>query len=337
MKGVILCAGRGTRLQPFSFSLPKTLLPVANQPVIDYCIEKFVNADIREIGVVLNPGQRDVTDYLSKYTELDIQLFFQKQPRGIADAIKMARSFVGADSFLVLLGDNLVEEPLVTILDAFSGHSSAILLAHVENPSDYGVASLDQDRVVKVEEKPKKPQSNLAIVGIYAFTPDIFEAIDDIRPSARGEYEITEAIQWLIDHGQGVSYAVTSNPFFDVGTVERWLEANRWLLRERFGHDVFVGNNTHLENCTLKGPLVIGDNCVMKDTTLGPYVSIQDGSTLVNCSLTNSICLSRSTLQNIKLPIVSSIFGRDSRFELDPGIDTELRCIVSDKSRVAPH
>ncbi|MCL6597581.1 MAG: NTP transferase domain-containing protein [Alicyclobacillus macrosporangiidus] len=337
MKGVVLCAGRGTRLQPFSFSLPKTLLPVANRPVLDYCLQKLRDAGILDVCVVLNPGQCDIADYLAKLCSPDVQVIPQQQPLGIADALRRVRSFVGDDPFVVLLGDNLVLEPLDTLMAALPGHAGAILLAPVDHPSDYGLAVLKEGRVARVVEKPAQPVSNLAIVGVYVFTPEIFAAVEEISPSARGEYEITDAIQWLIDHGHAVSSVVTEQPFFDVGTVDRWLEANQYLLRVHLGSSVVVGKNTKLDNVVLRGPVVIGEDCLLKDSVVGPFVSIQDGSAVVGCSVANSICLARSTLQNIRSPIVSSVFGRDSRFELDPALEAELRCIVSDKSCVAPN
>lgn len=337
MKGVVLCAGRGTRLQPFSFSLPKTLLPVANRPVLEYCLQKLRDAGILDVCVVLNPDQRDIADYLAKSCPLDVQVIPQQQPLGIADALRRVRSFVGDDPFVVLLGDNLVLEPLDILMAALPGHAGAMLLAPVDHPSDYGLAVLKEGCVVRVVEKPAHPVSNLAIVGVYVFTPEIFAAVEEISPSARGEYEITDAIQWLIDHGHAVSSVVTEQPFFDVGTVDRWLEANQYLLRAHLGSTVVVGKNIRLDNVVLRGPVVIGEDCLLKDSVIGPFVSIQDGSAVVGCSVANSICLARSTVQNIRSPIVSSVFGRDSRFELDPALEAELRCIVSDKSYVAPH
>jgi glucose-1-phosphate thymidylyltransferase len=338
MKGVILCAGNGLRMQPFSYSLPKTLLPVANQTVLDYCVQKLLDADIREIGIVLNSEQSIIAQHLTKYdTNVQFQLILQNKPRGIADALRMARTFVGEDPFVLLLGDNLIFEPLETILSVFTGHEGAILLSHVENPWDYGIAHIDNQKIMKLEEKPKHPQSHLAITGMYVFTNVIFEAISQIHPSARGEFEITDAIQWMIDQDYSISYSITSKPFLDVGTIERWLKANEWMLQAQFGDQVSIGSNTQIENCMLKGPVIIGNNCNIKNAKIGPYVSIQDGCTLINCTLENCICLDETTIQDVKFTITDSVFGRDSVLQFNIEQDSRMRLILGDKSQVYVH
>jgi glucose-1-phosphate thymidylyltransferase len=335
MKGIILCAGNGTRMQPFSFTVPKTLLPVANRPILDHCIDKMMQAGIQEIGIVINPKQKSIIDYLSKFKHrLAIQFIYQTEPLGIAHALKKAQSFVGDDSFILMLGDNLIAEPIDTLIEAYQGNQGTILLSEVDNPSDYGIAEIRNNRVVKLEEKPKHPKSNLAIIGMYLFDPSIFQAIDHIVPSERGEYEITDAIQWMIDQGYSISYSITNQAYTDVGTIERWLFANRWVLDEQLGDQVQIGVNTKLENCILKGPVLIGDNCTIKNVTVGPYVSIGDGSVLIDCKIENSICLNRSKIINIGSPIVSSILGGGTTLQGTSEEMKALRLIIGDHSQM---
>jgi glucose-1-phosphate thymidylyltransferase len=316
MKGVILCAGKGTRMQPFSHTLPKTLLPVANRPLLDYCLMKMAQAGIKEIGIVMNPQQKPIIDYLSTCNlPVTIHYIFQTEQLGIAHALSKAQGFVGNDSFLLMLGDNLIAEPLETLIKASKGNKSALLLAKVENPQDYGIAEISNHRIIGVEEKPQKPRSRLAIIGTYLFDTNIFTAIQHIGPSARGEYEITDAIQWLIDHDFPLAYSITKAPYTDVGTLDRWLIVNRWMLAQELGHEVRVGVQTKLENSVLKGPVLIGSGCTLKNAVIGPYVSIQDGSTLVNCEIENSICLKKTTIQGISSPISGGVFSEHVKLQ----------------------
>ncbi|MGA9174547.1 MAG: sugar phosphate nucleotidyltransferase, partial [Thermoactinomyces sp.] len=219
MKGLILCAGNATRIQPFSFSIPKALLPVANQTVLDRCIRKLAEAGINDIGIVINPQQNQFERHLSTYVnQLKITIIYQTEQLGIAHALICAKSFIGQEPFVLLLGDNLILEQIQTLLDAFQNNMCAIMLASVENPSDYGIADLRGERIIGLEEKPRKPKSPYAVIGAYAFQPAIFEAAANITRSARGEYEITDAIDWLIQRGNLVAYSITDKLFYDIGT-----------------------------------------------------------------------------------------------------------------------
>ncbi|MGG3466309.1 sugar phosphate nucleotidyltransferase [Neobacillus pocheonensis] len=310
MKGVILCAGKGTRMQPFSSSLPKTLMPVANQPLLYHCIMKMKKAGICEIGIVLNHGQKEIINYLSTFPkEFKFEYIYQTEPLGIAHALSQAETFIHNDTFILMLGDNIIIEPIETLIQAFTGNKGAVLVTEVKNGSDFGIAEIKNHKVISLEEKPKHPKSNLAVIGMYAFDGSIFEAIRHIPPSKRGEYEITDAIQWMIDQGYPISYSLTNEHFSDVGTIERWLAANEWVLSKQLGDKVQVGFNTILENCTLKGPVLIGNNCIIKNTKIGPFTSIQDDSTLINCVVENSILLKNSKIMDVSPPLSNSIFG----------------------------
>lgn len=336
MKGLILCAGNATRIQPFSFSIPKALLPVANQTVLDRCIRNLAEAGINDIGVVINPQQSQIERHIRTYVnQLKMTIIYQTEQLGIAHALICTKSFIDQEPFVLLLGDNLILEPIQTLLNAFQNNKCAIMLASVESPSDYGIAELRGERVIGLEEKPREPKSPYAVIGAYAFQSDIFEAATHITPSERGEYEITDCIDWLIQRGNRVAYSITDKLFYDIGTPQRWLEANRLLLQEEIGDDERIGNNTVLENCTLRGPVIIGNNCRLKNVVIGPNVSIQDGCILTNCTIEDSICMEESTVAGLKLKISDSIVGRGVRLEDRSGESNHqktISCILGDKS-----
>jgi glucose-1-phosphate thymidylyltransferase len=312
MKGVILCAGKGTRMQPFSLTTPKVMLPVINRPLVDYCLEKFYKAGIEDIAVVVHPEQQPLIHYLSHINPKP-EIFYQREQLGIAHALKLVEAYMGDDSFVLLLGDNLIKEPIETLIQAFQGNDGSILLSEVDNPSDFGVAEIIEDRAVNIVEKPVDPKSNLAVMGMYHFSPVIFESIRSIQPSPRGEYEITDAIQWMIHEGYAISYSVTKENYTDVGTIDRWLSANKWMLKDLLGTDIQVGKNTKLENCVVKGPVVIGDDCVLTDSIIGPFVTIGDNAILDNCNISQSICLDNTTIRDFPRPVADSVFGQHAR------------------------
>lgn len=335
MKGVILCAGNGTRMQPFSYTMPKTLLPVANRPLLDHCIRKMQAAGIEEIAVVINPAQKRLEDYVRVYRGAKLRLLYQKEPRGIAHALMAAKSFLRRSPFVLLLGDNLVAEPLSTMLGSFRGKEASVLLARVEKPQEYGIAEVEGERIVRLTEKPAQPKSDLAVIGAYAFRASIFEAIRRLQPSARGEYEITDAIQTLITDGRPVTFSVTQRPYFDVGTVPRWLAANRWMLEAELGADVQVGAGTSLENVVLRGPVQIGDGCHLKDAVIGPYVSVQDRCELIGCRIEDSLVLQGARVAHVEVPVRRSILGARSRLEGRTAAEGEsVELLLGDLSQV---
>ncbi|WP_274361877.1 sugar phosphate nucleotidyltransferase [Paenibacillus thermotolerans] len=295
MKGLILCAGKGTRLKPYTDTRPKTLLPVAGRPVLDYGIESLRNIGIRTIGIVINPEQGSIREYVGSGGRYGakVDYLFQSEPKGVAHAVKQAEDFLAGESFVLLLGDNLITEDLSILIESrrsLKGNASVLLRA-VPNPSEFGIAEVEGGRIVRIEEKPKQPKSNLAVIGAYWFDSHIFEAIASIKPSARGEYEITDAIQWLLDHDYPVSYSVTDKKYSDVGTPERWLEANEWMLRETLRERIVIGSNAKIDNCTFIGPVVVGNDVTLKNTVIGPHVTMQDGSRAEGVRLEGSIVL----------------------------------------------
>lgn len=295
MKGLILCAGKGIRLRPFSLSKPKALLQVANKPILYYCIEKLIELGIKEIGIVIHPQYKQMFIEevgLGEKWNANIAYIDQEQPLGISDAVLRAESFIMADPFLLLLGDNLIAQSLKDLQDSivYDQCEASILLGKVTTPQDYGIAEVVGERIVGLEEKPLLPKSNLAVLGAYAFNSRIFQAVRAIAPSKRGEYEITDAIQWMINNGNKISFRITDQKHSDVGTPDRWLEANRWMLElmEEKGELML---QKQLNSCTILPPVLIDPSCELKDCVIGPYVSIGPHVRLEGCYVKNSIVL----------------------------------------------
>ncbi|HJV46417.1 MAG TPA: glucose-1-phosphate thymidylyltransferase, partial [Bacillota bacterium] len=315
MKGLILCAGKGTRLQPYSFSQPKTMLPVANKPVLEYCIENLLRQGIEEIGIVINPGQEVIRQKIGNGERFKarIQYIIQREQKGISHAIKQAQEFIGNHPFVLLLGDNLIAEDLKTLISSYRKDQSegAIMLAPVEKPQDFGVAEIKGNEIVSLQEKPMQPKSNLAVIGAYLFESIIFKAIHEISPSPRGEYEITDAIQWLMNQGYKISYTITHDLYSDIGTVPRWMDANQWMMKKHVGEQVILGRETVVENCIFQGPVMIGENCILKNAEIGPFVAVENDCTIENGKIDMSILLEKSTISQFH-SISNSIIGREA-------------------------
>jgi glucose-1-phosphate thymidylyltransferase len=323
MKGLILCAGKGTRLQPFSKHIPKVLLPVANKPIIYSCIESLVEQGIYEIGIVIRPDHSAIfMDEVGRGDRWGVKItyIYQTVSLGIADAVKQAETYLNNELFILLLGDNLITQPLEELCKAIirENHEAAILLGRVSNPSDFGIAEVQGGRIIRLEEKPAIPKSNLAVLGAYAFKPAIFKAIHSIAPSARGEYEITDAIQWMIHNGYSVASQSTEKPYSDVGTMERWLEANQWMLQ--LMNDAGLLNiNKGYEGCTFIPPVLIDASAQLIDCVIGPYVTIGPAARLEKCKLEHSIILEGAQLTPGTNHLSHSIISPQSVFIQDAG------------------
>ncbi|MCM3337707.1 sugar phosphate nucleotidyltransferase [Paenibacillus sp. MER TA 81-3] len=313
MKGLILCAGNGTRLQPFSNTTSKVLLPVANKPLLFYSIEKLLDLGIKEIGIVIQAAHDSLFRESVGNGEQwggSITYLYQARALGIADAVKQAEAFIGSDSFILLLGDNLIGQSLEGLRDSIllERQDGALLLGEVEKPHDYGVAEIKEHRIIGLEEKPVQPKSNLAIMGAYAFTSKIFEAVHAISPSKRGEYEITDAIQWLIEADYAISYDITYQPHTDVGTIERWLEANRWMLQQLADEGTLAMETTSSTN-KFSSPVMVGNTSQLAACEIGPYTTIGSLVNLEDCRIEDCIILEGVSLKNMSLK--GAIVSRD--------------------------
>lgn len=348
MRAVILCAGEGTRMRPLTYSKAKHLIPIANKPVIDLILKAVKDAGIREIGIVVSPGARaGFTSYLQDGSSNDLNLSYivQQKPKGLAHAVQCAQGFVGSEPFLLYLGDNLLENGVRGLVEQFQQGDShaAISLVEVDNPRSFGVAWLEEDEIKRVVEKPDNPLTNLAVIGTYVFDHHIFAAIEKISPSKRGELEITDAIQQLIDDGYRVVPHRVAGWWKDVGTPADMIDANQLLLdamipetRMKDGTSLEVkGNKGQNENAKVRdsrliAPVMLGKDVVIEGSVIGPYVSIGDGVIIRNSKIENSIILEKAVIMGAR-SIDRSLIGRYA--EVKSMGDSSSRFLLGDHSQ----
>ena len=350
MKALILSGGHGTRLRPLTYSQQKQLIPVANKPVLFYAIEDVIEAGTNEIGIIVGPNAEQVKKtVLSKKWDAKIEFIYQGEPKGLAHAIKVAKDFLGDEDFVMYLGDNILKEGIVKHKEHFEkgNYDASILLTEVPNPQQFGVAELSEDgkTIKRLVEKPRIPPSNLALVGIYFFKPVIHEAVANIKPSWRNELEITDAIQWLIDHGYRVGWTKVQNWWKDTGKPEDILDANRFILdniktdirvhtNARIHGRVVIGEGTRIDESTvIKGPVVIGRNVRIMNSYIGPYTSIGDNVVIENTEIEDSIVLEGSEIRNAGR-IVESLIGRGVKILNGTSHPFGRKLVIGDNSRL---
>lgn len=354
MKAIILSGGKGTRLRPLTYTGAKQLVPVANKPILWYGIEAIVAAGVTDIGIIISPETGEEVKRKTGNGDrfgARISYILQDKPAGLAHAVKVAQPFLEDTPFLMYLGDNLVQSDLNLFLEQFKSRNldALTLLCPVANPTAFGVAKVDeQGRVLQLLEKPKVPPSNLALVGIYLFSHAVHEAIANIKPSARGELEITDAIQYLIDQPKKVEARQVDGWWLDTGKKDDLLEANRVILDtclqssiegEVDGNSqvigrVQIGSNSSIVNCTIRGPVIIGSNCHLENCFIGPYSSIADGVTLVDADLEHSVILHGAKVEGIQQRIVDSVIGQRAQLKVAPRRPKALRFMIGDDSQI---
>jgi glucose-1-phosphate thymidylyltransferase len=351
MKGLILSGGRGTRLRPLTYTRAKQLVPVANKPVLFYGVEAIVAAGIKDIGVVVGDTRDEIKAALGDGSAFGAKISYieQEAPRGLAHAVLISEPYLRGEPFVMYLGDNLIADGIVTLVEEYRrlGCNSQILLAHVPDPSQFGVAELENGRVTRLTEKPKVPRSDLALVGVYMFDDTIWDAVKAIRPSAREELEITDAIQWLIDHGRSVHPHLVSGWWKDTGKIEDMLEANRIILdtfqarglesvdsKSRVEGKVVVEPGAKIVASTVRGPAIVGAGAEVRGAFVGPYTSIGADVVVDHCEIENSIVLEGSRLERIPVRIADSLIGRNVR--IHPGVERPRvhRFLVGDNSEI---
>jgi len=318
MKGIILHGGHGTRLRPLTHTGPKQLLPIANKPMSQYCIESICDAGITDIAIIIGGlGSNKVREYYGNGEKFGVNLTYieQDEPRGIAHAIRLCKEFVNNEKFLVFLGDNIIQKPITDFVENFnkSDYDATVLLCEVDNPSRFGIADVENEKIVKITEKPKTPTSNLAVTGIYLLTPLIFEVIDNLKPSWRNELEVTDALDNLLKQNDNIGYETITDYWKDTGTPEDILNANRQVL-DHITHKqkcIFDESLGKLLNLPRMETSIIGKNCKIDESTLiGPHVSIGD-DTIISSGVVieNSIIMSGCKIDgglNIKDSIISA-------------------------------
>jgi glucose-1-phosphate thymidylyltransferase len=352
LKGLILSGGAGTRLRPITHTSAKQLVPVANKPVLFYGIEALVDAGVKEIGIIIAPETGDeIREAAGDGSAFGAQITYivQDKPAGLAHAVLTAEEFVGDSPFVMYLGDNLLRDGLRGLVSTFIDDEphALILLTPVDDPQSYGVAELDGERIVRLIEKPKDPPSNLALVGVYLFTSAIFDAARSLEPSWRGEYEITEAIQVLIDDGHKVQSEVVRGWWKDTGQLADMLEANRLVLEEletrldgeidedsRVEGRVVLEEGASLVRSVVRGPAVIGAGARIEDAYIGPYTSIGEDVHVRRSEVEHSIVLSGSVVEDLGTRMEASLLGRNVKLTRSEGRPKTLRLLVGDSSEI---
>jgi glucose-1-phosphate thymidylyltransferase len=352
MKGLILSGGKGTRLRPLTYTSAKQLVPVANKPVLFYGIESIVAAGITDIGIIVGDTGDEIREAVGDGERFGARITYIRQdaPLGLAHAVLVAQDFLGDDSFVMYLGDNLIAGGIASLVDEFRelGCNAQILLAEVANPQQFGVAELAADgKVQRLQEKPQEPKSNLALVGVYMFDASVHESVARIEPSARGELEITDAIQDMIDHGRDVHPHIVRGWWKDTGKLADMLEANRIALEQlearrrgdmadgsRIEGRVELGEGVRIVDSLIRGPVVIGDGAVIEHAFVGPYTSIGDGCVLEGCEIENSIVLTGSEIRHIPMRIDGSLIGRNVKITRTDQKPKAYRFMLGDNSAV---
>jgi glucose-1-phosphate thymidylyltransferase len=351
LKALILSGGKGTRLRPITHTSAKQLVPVANKPILFFAIEAIRDAGITDIGIIVGDTAAEIEAAVGDGSAFGVKTTYirQEAPLGLAHAVKIAQDYIGDDSFVMFLGDNFIKDGIVPLVREFESEhpNSQILLARVPNPSDFGVAEIVEGKVIGLEEKPKEPKSDYALVGVYMFDPTIFDAVHAIRPSPRGELEITDAIQWLITEGKDVRSHVIKGWWKDTGKLEDMLEANRVALsgfdrdvqgelvgRTRIIGDVVVEAGARIENSELRGPLIIGEGTIVRDSYVGPFTAISSGCEIVGTEIEFSIVLENCRIEARGRRIEGSLIGKNVRITRGPVTPRAYRFMVGDNSEI---
>lgn len=351
MKALILSGGKGTRLRPITHTNAKQLVPVANKPILFFAIEAIRDAGIADIGVIVGDTADEIRAAVGDGEAFGVRATYirQDEPLGLAHAVKIAEPFLKGDSFVMYLGDNFIKDGITSLVREFEQEqpNSQILLARVPNPSSFGVAEIVDGKVVALEEKPEHPKSDYALVGVYMFDDTIFEAVNAIRPSPRGELEITDAIQYLIKQGRDVRSHIIKGWWKDTGKLEDMLEANRVALSgmdrdvrgtidesTRVIGDVVVEEGAVIRNSELRGPLIIGANTVVEDSYVGPFTSISRDCHLHGAEIEFSIVLEESRIGSLGRRIEGSLIGRGVTIKRAPAVPRAYRFMVGDSSEI---
>ena len=351
LKGLILSGGKGTRLRPITYTSAKQLVPVANKPVLFYGLEAMAAAGIDEVGIIIAPETGgEIVDAVGDGSAFGLRVTFieQDEPLGLAHAVLTARAFLESSPFVMYLGDNLLQGGITELVEAFRTNrpDALILLTPVPDPQNFGVAELDGDRVVRLVEKPAEPATDLALVGVYMFTAAIHDAAEAIEPSGRGELEITDAIQHVVDDGKRVEPHIVRGWWKDTGRLDDMLEANRLILENldprvegrlveaQVDGRVVVEPGAVLERSTVRGPAIIGRDARLTDCYVGPYTAVGPACVIRNAEVEHSIMLEASSVEDLAGRMESSLLGKNVRIARDARQPRAFRFMVGDNSEI---
>lgn len=351
MKALITSGGHGTRLRPITHTQNKHLIPIANKPILHYAVENVAGAGIKDVGIIVRADNDEVQKALGDGRQFGVKITYipQEAPLGLAHVVKIAKGFIAGDKFLFYLGDNMIVGGVRRFVEAFEASKASchLALAKVKDPERFGVPELDGKRIVSIEEKPKKPKSSYAVTGIYLYDSRIFEACEAIKPSARGELEISDAHQWLLDHGARVEWSEITGWWKDTGKPDDLLAANRLVLEHQEGRiagsvdaeseltgQVVVEEGAKVIRSHVRGPVIIGKNAIIEDSYLGPYTAIGPGSRVSKSEVEHSIVLDRVRIEDVGVRIESSILGTGAEVVRAREKPSTHRFFVGDQSRI---
>lgn len=351
MKALITSGGKGTRLRPLTHTQNKHLIPVANKPILHYAIETVAEAGITEIGIVTNQEGLEVIKALGDGSRWGVKFTFipQESPLGLAHVVKISEDFIGKESFIFYLGDNMVVGGVKRFVQAFEKYhvNCHLTLAKVRDPERFGVPEIRGNRIISVEEKPKVPKSQFAVAGIYIYDHHIFEAVNNIEPSPRGELEISDAHQYLLDHGYKVGYSEITGWWKDTGKPVDLFEANRLVLEHMeprvesridpsstVAGNVSIGEGSSVINSYIRGPAIIGRNTRIENAYIGPFTSIFDDCFIKNAEVEFCIVLCQCQIIDVGIRIESSILGNDVQIVRANGRPFTHKFMIGDQSRV---
>lgn len=352
MKGLILSGGKGTRLYPLTYTSAKQLIPIANKPVLFRVIEAIRDAGITEIGIVIGNTGNEIKEAVGRGNNWGVNITYvqQEAPMGLAHAVKISEPFLGEDRFVMFLGDNVIQGGISKLISEFgaSEWNGQIVLTRVDHAEEYGVAELDDNgRIIRLVEKPKNPPSDLALVGIYMFDSSVMEAVHAITPSWRGELEITDAIQWLVDNGKSVHPYIHRGWWIDTGAPGDMLEANDLVLEElkyhidgyvdrdsKVGRRVTVEKGAEIINSVIRGPSIIGEGTRIINSYVGPFTSIFHHVLVEDSEIEHSVVLEHSTLSHIEARVQDSLIGRYVNIRRSPIKPKAHKLTIGDHSQV---
>ena len=351
LKGLVLSGGKGSRLRPFTYTNAKQLVPIANKPVLFYTIEQLVECGITDIGVIIGDTAEQVRAAVGDGSRFGANVTYIQQdaPLGIAHAVATAHDFLGDSPFVLYLGDNFVLGGIKPYVDKYrsNGGLTQILLHPVDNPQAFGIAELTDGAVTRIVEKPRQPVSNLAVIGVYIFEPVVHDVIANLQPSARGELEITDAIQGLIDRGADVRAEIMEGYWIDTGKMDDILNANRMVLstiearhagtvdeKTRVYDPVVIEAGARVENSVLRGPLIIGAKTEIIDSYIGPNTAIDARCLIKGCRIEDSVVMEDSRIEEIHWPVVKSMIGRNVELRGGHGAGGGYSLTLGDHSRI---
>ena len=349
MKALITAGGHGTRLRPITYTQNKHLIPIANKIMLQYAIDYVKEAGIREIGIIINANDNSIQNVFGNGENLGVEITYihQDKPLGLAHVVKISQSFIGDENFIFYLGDNILVGGVKPFINDFNKMNSNchLVLSQVSDPNRFGVAEVIKNSIISIEEKPKSPKSDLAVTGIYIYDSNIFEAVNNIAPSKRGELEISDAHQYLIENDFDITYSEITGWWKDTGQPSDLLDANRLVLDNIQGDnngsirsssikgEVSIGVNCQIESSNINGPVIIGNNSIIKDSVIGPYSSIGEECKIISSNIEYSIIMDGCNISNISRNIKSSLLGKNVKISSSKD-SNQGRYLLGDQSNI---